>query len=78
MEQYNAGLSTKKYLTAKETAEYLNMPRATLYGLTSRKEIPHFKRGSVLVFDRMELDDWMRLKSVPMKPMRENLPMGAY
>jgi len=78
MDQYNAGLSAKKYLTAKETAEYLNMPRATLYGLTSRKEIPHFKRGTVLMFDRLELDDWMRQQSVPVKLMRENLPKGAY
>jgi len=78
MDQHDAGLPDTKYLTAKEATKFLNMPIATLYGLTSRREIPHFKRGSVLLFDRAELDAWMRQMSVPVKPLRENIPLGAY
>lgn len=78
MDQHDAGLSATPFMTATEAAEFLNMPMATLYGLTSRREIPHFKRGRVLLFDRAELDAWMRQMSVPVKPLRENIPLGAY
>lgn len=64
-----------KYLNAAEASHYLSMPLATLYGYTHRRQIPHFKRGRILMFDRAELDLWMAQLKVPVTEIREALPL---
>ncbi len=44
----------------KEAAAYLKLKIATLYEKTSRKLIPHFKKGNKLYFSRLELEEWLR------------------
>lgn len=46
-------------LTVDQTAEWLNLSKHTLYGLTCRNEIPHSKRGKRLYFRREELLAWI-------------------
>lgn len=46
-------------LNVKEAAEYLRMKITTLYEKTSRKLIPHFKKGNKLYFYRDELREWI-------------------
>jgi excisionase family DNA binding protein len=48
----------------KEAAEYLKLKIATLYEKTSRKLIPHFKKGNKLYFSRLELEEWVRTGKV--------------
>jgi len=51
--------TAKKYLTTQEAADYLNLSVNTLYGLTSRKKIPFYKKGKNLKFKPSELNDWI-------------------
>lgn len=53
------------YVNAKEACEYLGMPMATLYGLTHRRQIPHIKRGRILMFKKDDIDQWMEQQRVP-------------
>lgn len=43
----------------KEAAAYLNLARQTLYGFTSKREIPFIKKGKKLYFKRSELENWL-------------------
>lgn len=58
--QFTAPTSpAKEILTVEEAAEFTGLARQTLYGFTSRRAIPHFKRGKNLLFKRSELEAWM-------------------
>ena len=47
-------------LTLAEAAAYMHMSKQTLYGLTSRSEIQHFKpSGKKIYFLRADLDAWL-------------------
>lgn len=39
--------------------EYLGLKRSTVYTMTSKREIPHFKKGRKLLFKKSELDHWV-------------------
>ena len=47
-------------LTIQQTAELLNLKVSTLYGLTSRKEIPHMKKNKLLYFSKRSILDWVK------------------
>jgi excisionase family DNA binding protein len=47
-------------LSVKDASEFLGIPKNTLYGLTSRREIPFCKKGKQLFFFREELVDWLK------------------
>ena len=42
-----------------QAAELLNLAKATIYCLTSKGKIPHFKTGKKLYFKRSELLEWI-------------------
>lgn len=46
-------------LTIEEAAKLTGLAKQTLYSFTSRREIPHFKRGKGIRFRRCELEQWM-------------------
>lgn len=46
-------------LNIKEASQFLNLAIPTVYGLTSRKEIPYFKRGKKLYFKESDLVKWI-------------------
>lgn len=46
-------------LTVSETAAYLGVSDDTIYELVRRKEIPHFRLRSRILFRRDTLDEWM-------------------
>lgn len=50
---------TNEVLNTDEAAKHLSLAKQTLYGLTSRRDIPHFKAGKKLYFKRSELDEWL-------------------
>lgn len=58
IEQY-AGLASKEVLDLEEAITYTGCARSTLYRLTSKKEIPHYKVGQALRFKKSELDEWL-------------------
>ena len=49
----------KQILNVDEAAEVTGLAKQTIYGLTSRREIPHFKRGKALRFRFDELQAWL-------------------
>mgnify|MGYP002336330502 CR=1 FL=1 len=46
-------------LDVKQAADFLHFKVTTLYEKTSRKLIPHFKKGNKLYFNRAELEAWV-------------------
>jgi excisionase family DNA binding protein len=48
-----------EFLNLKEAAQYLNLANQTIYGLTSKNEIPFLKRGKKLYFKKSELENWI-------------------
>jgi len=49
----------KKYLVLKEVCDEYNFKEGTLYGLTSRREIEHFKNGKTLRFLRSDVEEFI-------------------
>jgi len=47
-------------LTIQQAAELLSLSVPTIYGLTSRSEIPGMKKGKRLYFSKKELIDWIK------------------
>lgn len=51
---------TKEILTFDEACRYMGVSKSTLYNLTMRKEIPHYKPTNGRVFfQRTELEQWI-------------------
>lgn len=47
-------------LDIRQAANFLKLKMATLYEKTSRKLIPHFKKGNKLYFHLVELQQWVK------------------
>lgn len=47
-------------LTIQQAADILKLSVPTIYGLVSRAEIPHSKKGKRLYFSKQELLDWVK------------------
>lgn len=52
-------IAAKEILTVDEAAAFTGLAKQSIYGMTSRREIPHFKRGKSLRFRRSELEAWL-------------------
>lgn len=57
-------LCQKEIFNFDEAAAYLSMSKSTLYKLTAKREIPHFKPNRFVFFERSELDNWIRAAAV--------------
>ena len=57
-------LCQKEIFNFDEAAEYLSMSKSTLYKLTAKKEIPHYKPNRYVFFEKSELDNWIRAAAV--------------
>jgi excisionase family DNA binding protein len=47
-------------LDVQQASDFLKLKVTTIYEKTSRKEIPHFKKGNKLYFHLSELQEWIR------------------
>lgn len=52
-------VGSPEILNLNQATEYLSLSKSTLYKFTSRREIPHFKKGKKIYFRKNELDDWL-------------------
>ena len=51
----------KEVLTVDEVCQYTGLSKSTLYKLTHRREIPHFKpHGKLIFFNRREVEEWLQ------------------
>jgi len=49
-----------KILTIDEVAEYLKIPKPTLYYLAQEEKIPAFKVGKHWRFEKQRIDAWIK------------------
>ena len=64
---YNGGAPTTKndeFLNIEQVASFVGLSKDTIYGLTHKKLIPHFKTGKKLYFNKAEIADWISSKRV--------------
>lgn len=59
-----ASTVSTEILDITQAADYLHLSKSTLYGLTARRGLPHFKRGKRLYFKKGELNEWMTQNKV--------------
>lgn len=62
-------------MDVRQAAKLTGLSVQTLYGKTSRREIPHFKRGKRIYFQPNELIKWIRKGKVK---TREELESETY
>jgi len=48
-----------KMMSLKEVAIFLNRAQQTVYGFTSKQQIPFIKKGKKLYFRKSELEKWI-------------------
>jgi excisionase family DNA binding protein len=60
LSQDDNALTSDKWLTLDELAEYLKLSRAKLYRMAQEGKIPASKIGNQWRFDREEIDAWAR------------------
>ena len=58
-------MSRTDLLTPDDVCDLLSISKKTLYGWTSRHEVPFIKLGRLLRFRREEIDLWLQESEVP-------------
>lgn len=48
------------FLDVQLLSEYIHVSRSLIYQMVSKNKIPHIKVGSRTIFDRVEIDQWLR------------------
>lgn len=56
----NTLLAAKNVLTMDDLVLLTELSKSHLYKLTCRQEIPFYRKGKYLYFDRKEIEDWMK------------------
>ena len=52
----------RRYMGIEDFANYLGVPKATLYVWVCQKKIPYLKIGKLLKFDLKEIELWLKEK----------------
>lgn len=58
-------IGSKDTLTLEECAMMTGYSTQSLYAFTSKRLIPHFKRGNYLFFSKQEIEQWLQSNRVP-------------
>ena len=58
-------IGVKDSLTIEECAMYTGYSVQSLYTFTSKRMIPHFKRGNCLFFSKRQVEEWLQSNPVP-------------
>lgn len=59
-----ARMAAKNVLNVQEVALLLTWTPGTVYKLTCAKQIPHYKLGKTVYFDKAEVESWMKQNRV--------------
>ena len=57
--------------TVKEVAKYLNCSVSSVRALVRKKEIPHFRIGSKLNFNKEAVDNWIHNQEIQNMQQKE-------
>ena len=69
-------LSAKNVLDINDTEELTGYSVKYLRLLIAKREIPHYRRGNRLYFNRDEIEDWMMGTRIPTKEEMNIKAMG--
>lgn len=58
-------METKRFLTTKETAAYLDIPQQTLYQLTTQRKITYYRCGKRSYFDIEDIYAYITRNKIP-------------
>lgn len=58
-------IGSKDTLTLEECAMMTGYSTQSLYAFTSKRLIPHFKRGNYLFFSKQEIEKWLQSNRIP-------------
>ena len=53
-------ISNEKPMSLKDASAFLNLATQTIYGYTSNRTIPFYKKGKKLLFLKRDLEAWMQ------------------
>lgn len=53
------------FMNIEQASAYLGLKKGTIYQKCHRREIPYYKRGSLLLFNKKDLEEWIRASRVP-------------
>jgi excisionase family DNA binding protein len=53
-------IASKDILSVEECAIFTGLTKLTIYSLSSKRDIPHYKKGNKLYFSKKELEAWIR------------------
>ena len=59
---------TKRFISVKAIAEYLDLKVDTIYAWVYQKKIPYVKIGRCVKFDLQEIEDWLNKKKAEKRP----------
>lgn len=48
------------FLDVQLLSEYIHVSKSLIYQMVSKNKIPHIKVGSRTIFDRAQIDQWLR------------------
>ena len=71
-------LSAKTVLDINDTAELTGYSVKYLRLLIAKRDIPHYRRGNRLYFNRDEIEDWMMGTRIPTKEELNIKAMGYH
>lgn len=57
-------LQAKTTLTLDDVVLLYGLSASTIYKKTSAREIPHYRKGKLLFFDKAELDQWAKANRI--------------
>ena len=53
-------MKIKEYMDIKSLVEYIPLTISTVYTMVHKQKIPFNKIGKKLVFDRVDIDEWIK------------------
>jgi len=53
-------MEEKRFLDVQELTDYIHMSESYVYKMVSKKTIPHIKLGTRTLFERNQIDNWVR------------------
>lgn len=55
-------LSKRKWLSMSQLQDYTSLSKETIYRRIYAKQIPFHRIGKLYIFDRVEIDEWIKKK----------------
>lgn len=66
-----------EFLRIDEACDFIKTPKNTVYKLVEDRDIPHIKRGKILLFRKDKLVEWLDAKKVLTVKELEKIPSGS-